>query len=189
MFKIAKSLFAIVAVAAIAAGSTGAYFTDQVTSSGNTISSGTLSLTVNGSHDPGAVFSVSNVYPGGPTGYSPQFDGGGVTLKNTGSINGHAWFEIKNIIVTGGDGSLKDRIHPIVSLNQAPWGTIYTPGGVPGVSLSSLDSVHIDVANLAPDQTLDISETNIWPDAGATLDNAAQGQSLTFDVIFHLDQI
>jgi len=47
MFKIVKSLFAIVAVAAIAAGSTSAYFSDTATITGNTFSTGKLEIRVN----------------------------------------------------------------------------------------------------------------------------------------------
>lgn len=48
MLKIAKSLFAIVAVAAIAAGSTGAYFSSNARIYDNTFSTGVLEIRVNG---------------------------------------------------------------------------------------------------------------------------------------------
>lgn len=185
MLKIAKSLLTIVAVAAIAVGATGATFTDQVTSSGNSITSGTLSLTVNGSHTGSVVFTAANMSPGGPGGWATAVGAGGAALMNTGSVSGHAWFEIKNIVVTGGDLSLKDRIQPTISLNDPPYGVTYTSG----VALSALDSVHVDVKDLTPGETVNIFAYNLWPDAGTVLDNAAQGQSLTYDVVFHLDQI
>ncbi len=48
MFKIIKSIFAIVAVASIAAGSTSAYFSDTATITGNTFSTGKLEIRVDG---------------------------------------------------------------------------------------------------------------------------------------------
>lgn len=62
MFRIIKSLLVIVAVGAIAAGSTGAYFSDQETIAGNVFATGTLNLTVN--HSAGKPFSIQNAYPG-----------------------------------------------------------------------------------------------------------------------------
>ena len=58
MIQIFKSLFAIIAVTAIAAGSTSAYFSDTATSTGNTFSTGTLEIRVNGQPSVvGAIFS------------------------------------------------------------------------------------------------------------------------------------
>jgi predicted ribosomally synthesized peptide with SipW-like signal peptide len=185
MLKILKSLMVVVAVAAIATSATKAAFTDQVTSPGNSVTAGTLSLTVNGSHSPSAVFTASNMSPGGASGWATAVNAGGVALQNTGSIKGHVWFSIQNIVVTGGDGSLADRIDPQIELNQAPWGTNYTIGQ----SLNALNGVHVDVMDLTPGQTVNIMAYNLWPDAGSVLDNAAQGQSLTYDVVFHLDQV
>jgi predicted ribosomally synthesized peptide with SipW-like signal peptide len=185
MMKIARSLTMIAIVASLAIGATSAIFTDQVTSAGNSITSGTLSLTVNGSHSPSAVFAAANMSPGGASGWTTAVGAGGAALQNTGSIKGHAWFEITNIVVAGGDLSLKDRIQPAISLNDPPYGVNY----VSGIALSALNGVHVDVKDLNPGETVDIFAYNLWPDAGLVLDNAAQGQSLTYDVVFHLDQV
>jgi len=64
--KIFKSLLTIVAVAAIAAGATGAYFSSTINNTGNTFSTGTLLLNVNGTDQAGqtAVFGEANLAPG-----------------------------------------------------------------------------------------------------------------------------
>jgi len=90
MFKIVKSLFAIVAVAAIAAGSTSAYFSDTETIAGNTFAAGNLDLQL----APGTPmpFSVSNLVPG-------QTDTGKITLTNaTGSIDGDLDIRLANMV-------------------------------------------------------------------------------------------
>lgn len=185
MLKIVKSLIAIAAVSLITVGATSAIFTDQVTSPGNSVTAGTLDLLVNGTDTPAAVFTAANMSPGGPSGWGTAVGAGGVALKNNGSITGRAWFEITNIVVTGGDGSLADRIQPAIQLNEAPWGVTYTSG----VSLNALNGVRVDVQDLTAGQTVNIFAYNLWPDAGSVLDNLAQGQSLTYDVVFHLDQV
>lgn len=48
MLRIVKSLLTIMVVAIVAVGATGAYFSDQVTSTGNTFTAGTLELNVDG---------------------------------------------------------------------------------------------------------------------------------------------
>ena len=187
MLRIAKSVVIIVAVVALATSATRAYFTDQVVAAGNTVSAGTLTLNVNGSNEPAAVFHAANMSPGGPSGWTTAVGAGGVALKNTGSIKGHAWFEITNIVVTGGngDGSLANRIKPVIQLNQAPWGVTY----VSGISLNNLNGYRVDVADLNAGETINIFAYNLWPESTPAVDNLAQGQTATYDVVFHLDQV
>lgn len=84
MFKILKSMFAIVAVAAIAAGSTGAYFSSEVTSPGNTFATGTMAINVNGQTPTAiAVFNATNLAPGQVI-PEQMF-----VVNNTGTINGN----------------------------------------------------------------------------------------------------
>jgi len=83
MFKILKSMFTIVAVAAIAAGSTSAYFDDSVAIPGNSFASGTLDLQVNGSDTPSAIFNLSGLAPGN------DISQGVFSVSNVGTLNGH----------------------------------------------------------------------------------------------------
>lgn len=181
--KIVASLVMIGAMVALATGATVAYFSDQVNDTGNTIAAGTLSLTVNGSHNAATdTFHVSNLVPGG---WSTAQGAGGVALKNTGSTHGDAWFTIANINTTG-NGSLANLVTPICELNDAPYGVTYTPANY---SLNQLNGYKVDIGALNPGQTVDIYCYNLWPNGTPAVDNAAQGQSITYDVVFHLDQI
>jgi hypothetical protein len=193
MLRIAKSLITVIAVAAIAVGATGAIFTDTVTSHGNSVTSGTLTLTVNGTHSPSAVFSATNMHPLGISGWGSASDAapnaGGVALKNTGSIKGHAWLEITNIVTSGGngDGSLANRVKPVFALNGPSYG--YLPTVPANASINQLNGVKVDVKDLDPNETINFVIYELWPDMGPAIDNLAQGQTVTYDVVFHLDQI
>lgn len=181
--KIASSLAMIAAVATLATGASIAYFTDQVSSTGNTIAAGTLSLTLNGSHNTATnTFHVTNLVPGG---WSTAQGAGGVALKNTGSTHGTAWFEFKNI-VTSGDGSLANLVTPVCQLNDPPYGHTYTPAGY---TVNQLDGYHVNVGTINPGQTVNVFCYNLWPNGTPAVDNAAQGQNITYDVVFHLDQL
>jgi len=69
MLRIAKSLITILAVAAVAVGATGAYFTDRATIVGNTFSTGVLEIRVNG-QPTRAGFNYTNAVPGVPVTYT-----------------------------------------------------------------------------------------------------------------------
>lgn len=82
--KIFKSLFVVVAMAAIAAGSTGAYFSSEVTSPGNTFATGTMAIDVNDDNPTtAAVFNATNLAPGQVI---PEQT---FVVHNTGSLNGN----------------------------------------------------------------------------------------------------
>ncbi|MEI6144138.1 MAG: TasA family protein [Candidatus Berkelbacteria bacterium] len=81
MLRIAKGLLTIIAVATIAVGATGAYFSDSKTVSGNTFTAGTLALTVGTPSS--AVWTMPTMAPGQSTGVQT------LTVTNTGSLKGH----------------------------------------------------------------------------------------------------
>lgn len=121
MIKIAKSLIVIVAVAALAVGATGAYFSDTETSNGNTFTAGTLDLNVDGVNTNVVKFTASNLKPGSqPT--------GSYTLANVGSING--FLDIENIVITDTENGCEDP--------ETPGDTTC---GNPGVGEGELSSV------------------------------------------------
>jgi len=93
MIRIAKSLAMIATVAALAVGATGAYFSDSVTSSGNTFGAGTLDLKVNDEDGPlTQQFTASNIAPGYDSGYKV------FCLKNTGTLPGKPSVEFSAIV-------------------------------------------------------------------------------------------
>lgn len=91
MLRIVKSFLTIAVVAAIAVGATGAYFSDEVTSIGNTFTAGTLELNVDGAHNNVVKFNATNMKPGS------QLKGSYV-VANVGSINGY--LDVESIVVT-----------------------------------------------------------------------------------------
>jgi predicted ribosomally synthesized peptide with SipW-like signal peptide len=64
MTNILKSLFVVVAVAAVAGGATWAYFTDTETVSGNTFAAGTLDFKLNGDLTASNSVNLGNMIPG-----------------------------------------------------------------------------------------------------------------------------
>jgi len=72
MFNIFKSLFAIIAVATVAAGSTSAYFSDSASITGNTFSTGTLEVRVDG--QPSIVGATYSVMAPDQVATSPQYE-------------------------------------------------------------------------------------------------------------------
>lgn len=84
----------IIALASSTAfGATRAYFSDTETSVGNTFSTASLDLKVDGQDDPiGAKFSALEMVPG------KDFNGGCVILTNNGSIDGKLSVKVANVI-------------------------------------------------------------------------------------------
>lgn len=174
MKRIILSLAIVIAVGAIAGYATYSYFSDTQTAAGNTLAAGTLTLTTNDTAGVTRAYSVSNLAPG-------AWDAAGqVELKNTGTIKGHAWFEVKNIVQTK---ILGDFIFPKFELNAPPYGIQYGPNS----SLNAYDSLKVDVKDLNPGETVPIFLYANWPPTSH--DNDGQGGTATFDVVYHLDQI
>lgn len=187
MRRIILSVLVITGITALAVGATGAYFSSTVSATNNNISSGSLSMTVNGSTNPSALFTALNMSPGGSNGWTTAVDAGGATIKNTGSITGDAWFDIENITVTGGingDTSLANRVQPYVQVNASPWTHL-----VSGQSFNQLNGVKVDIGDIASGQSLPINIDELWPDSGIASDNLAQGETMTYNVVFHLDEL
>src|SRR4030042_1466539 len=93
--KLIISLSIIGVVAAIAVGSTIAYFSDTETSTGNTFTAGTLDLKVSNQDDPNVVHITRTdlkPYPAWSHSYGGQW-----VLKNAGSIPGRFSMKIMNI--------------------------------------------------------------------------------------------
>lgn len=112
--KILISLSLIAAVAAIAIGVTTALFSDTETSTGNTISAGTLDLMVDQSNGQNVVkFTVINVKPG-------DSGTGTWTLNNVGSLNGY--LDLESIAFTDDDNNCNEPEAAVPDVSCGPTG-------------------------------------------------------------------
>lgn len=194
MKKILSSAFTILALAAVVAGGTQAVFVDTETVTGNTFAAGTLDLKTNNSDGATASYTLTNIRPG-------AWDlAGQVILKNAGTTKGHAWLEITNVSnfentciePEDGDGTCADGadqgelgglVKASFQQNVAPWTRF---GGTSSINVSA--GTRVDLFDLDADASMPLVVYGVWPNGGAT-DNVAQSDSVTFDVVFHLDQI
>lgn len=195
MLKILKSFIVIAAVASLATGATGAYFSDTEMSNDNSFTSGSLDLNVDGGNVNVVKFNVANLKPGSqPT--------GSWLLANVGSING--FLDIENITVTNlenvitepeseaGDltdplGELGDvlNIRLFVDKNGDGWistgETVFYNGKVSNLPSSFDLNEPINAgANVKVRAILD------W--SSSSSDNLAQTDSLDLDMSFELAQ-
>lgn len=152
----------------------GAWFTSTATSTDNKLTAATLKLEVDGVNSVARTYVLDNIKPGdwALAGQAP--------LKNVGTLPGKLWFEIVN--VTPSDGPLGALVYPKFQQNVAPWTRF---GGDKVINLSVGERV--DIMELAAGESIPIVAYFSWPQGPN--DNSAQGASLTFDVIWHLDQI
>lgn len=99
MTNILKSLFVVVAVAAVAGGATWAYFSDTETSNDNTFAAGSLDLKLDGGDVNVVKFTVNNMVPGN----QPK---GTYRVENAGSVNGY--LDLESVSVTNKENSCVD---------------------------------------------------------------------------------
>lgn len=151
----------------------GAWFTSTAPSTNNSLTAGTLTLNVNGQSTQTQGFTATNLKPG------DWALVGSATLKNAGSVPGHLWYEIVNVTPSN---ALTGHLYPQMQQNVAPWTRYGT-----GPSFAASPNVRVDVADLAPGASLPMVLYVSWP--STTSDNDAQGQTFTFDIVWHLDQV
>ena len=163
----------VMAVGTLATPS-GAWYSDIVSSTGNQLTAATLRLNVNGDRSSSQTYVLRNIKPG------DWALGGQATLKNIGTIPGHLWYEITN--VSAPDTALGGLVYPSFQANVDPW-TRY--GGTMVINASV--GQRVDVMDLDAGASIPLVVYFVWTPTGH--DNDAQGQSLTFDVVWHLDQI
>lgn len=196
MLNILKSMFAIVAVAAIAAGSTSAYFSDSVAVEGNTFAAGELVLNVDGSHTANAKFNVSNMKPGSqPT--------GGWVVANAGTLNG--FLDIENISVTNNEnvlnavelaagdtttdlGELGDVLNVRLFVDRN--GDSYISAGEPVFYNGKVSALPTSFdLNEAVNAGTNVKIRAVFDWWSTTGDNLAQTDSLNLDMTFELGQV
>ncbi|HET7325192.1 MAG TPA: TasA family protein [Halococcus sp.] len=171
---------------ALGAGSWAA-FSDEESATDNFVGAGTLDLTVNGGDIPGgAHFTASEVAPG----YSQSQT---LTLKNEGSIAGVLSVDFNNLSEDGGDNPEPEQEAeggPGNSADLADNLTLTISGDYGTVGPFTLR----DAVNNTP-YTLDSNMTG--PESGtetvtvevpSNVGNEIQGDEVTFDVVFTLEQ-
>ena len=155
------------------------YFSDTETSSGNIFSAGTLDLKVNGTDNPSAFFTVSNVMPGNSSSKS-------IVLSNSGTLAGKAYIHFKNVVDSPGttpqpeptpdNGELSKNLKIKVSNGTA---TV-----VEGF-LFDIKSNSYLLGTIAGGGFLTVTIEWSIP---STVGNEIMGDSVTFDIEFSLEQ-
>ncbi|AKB17786.1 TasA family protein [Methanosarcina sp. WWM596] len=177
--KILLSVLTIGVLAVVAGAGTWAWFTDSGTSTDNTFTAGTLELKV-GTGTTIAPFSFTNIAPG-------FNENSVVNVENTGSIDGNLYVTITNIETTAGSDSKADLQNKMDITITKLDGTTAVTGTV-----DTLANTKIDVGTLygvgsteSSSGTLDFA-FNV---DGDNVGNEIQGDGVTFDVIYDLEQV
>jgi spore coat-associated protein N len=198
MKKILISLMTVVAVTALVGGGIYAYFNDLETSNGNTFTAGTLDLNLDGGNINVVKFTVNDVKPG-------DSNGGTWTVTNVGNIAGY--LDLEGCSVTESIGSTTDpeladeggsdtaqlgnylMVHIFVDANNnGSWDT-----GETDILGTNAAPVAVNTMPASYDLNLSLAGggTNYitlrWSVPAAT-DNRIQGDSVTLDIGFELQQ-
>lgn len=196
----------IVTVAAFASTATTAYFSDTETSTGNTFAAGTLDLKVDNEDDSKIVrVTLNDMKPGDTAQYQ-------WTWKNSGTIDGRPWLEVVNVAdddngllepeKADGDSEEEGELSQYLMMKlNAPGNTGYAYPNQP----QCLDSGSQCPLNVWDDYVqIGQSPWEVWQTiaAGATsapmvlefelpssVGNIVQSDTVTFDLVFHLDQV
>ena len=211
MKRIFLSLVVVVMAGAAAVGATKAYFSDTETSVGNTFAAGTLDLKVDGLEGTQVLhLTRTNLVPNAPWSHSY---GGQWVLKNVGTVPGTFSVKVQNIQngTTNCNGpkvaalslySLGPCVAPsstggqLGTLMYGKWSENYygitPPRGWAGSTVfNSFNTAEGQTVNgivLAPNEDIVAYLDLEWDTHAGTLDNSAQGDTLSFDVVFTLAQ-
>ena len=186
MKRILTSLAMIAVVAVVGVGATRAFFSDSVTSSGNTFSAGTMELDVNGTHSlTTPLINISNIKPGDNSvtlGTTVSFP-----VKNNGTVNGFLNLVGNTVSVTQGTGaghisnghSLGDLLTVTIKAGTT---TLYSG------TLSGLTTATMADFSLAAGASTTVTVDWNWTSNLGTIDNGAQGDSALVGLGFNLSQ-
>jgi len=202
MKKILGLTIAAFLVMALVGGGTWAYFSDPETSTDNSLTAGTLDLNINGGNTAVTTFSATNVAPG-------DSGSGSSVLANVGSLSGELDISFSAITNTpgaggteyeGGSGELGGEAEIAVYIDVDQSGD-WSSGDI-GLKSDSTTYSHPTALNYA---TIDSYGSDSW-DAVETMaasasdnftilwrvpttaGNDIQGDSVSFDVTFILEQ-
>lgn len=186
--RLLGGILAVGGASAATGAGTIAYFSDTETSTGNSISAGTLNLTLNGDDQTVTFLDATNVSPGQNSNGS-----GSVTLGNTGTLSGDVEIELTairsnengyygtengNADTSPNDGELDEYLEIEGRLGST---TVWSRKKV--VDLTEGD-VYNPGVTLDPSQALDFTLEWWLPNAN----NDAQSDSVELDLTFQLTQ-
>jgi len=202
MKKILGLTIAAFLVMALVGGGTWAYFSDPETSTDNSLTAGTLDLNINGGNTAVTTFSATNVAPG-------DSGSGSSVLANVGSLSGELDISFSVITNTpgaggteyeGGSGELGGEAEIAVYIDVDQSGD-WSSGDI-GLKSDSTTYSHPTALNYATidsygSDSWDAVETMAAPASDnftilwrvpTTAGNDIQGDSVSFDVTFILEQ-
>jgi len=206
--KILISLFVIGILALSIGWGTRSLFNDTETSSGNTFTAGTLDLKVNDKDDPDVVHvEIGPIYPGWQQSFNWY-------PKNVGNLPGLLWFEVTSMInkengfeepevgAPGEDGTETGELGAyilVAKLNIYDGSTRLRIGSPDGPEfehgkyyLNYLGGLKLyapsgsDLGILDPGEDEDFC---LVLKLDGSVGNCIQGDSVTFDIVFHLEQV
>src|SRR4030042_975249 len=202
MKKIVGLSIAVLLIIGLVGGATYAYFSDTESSTNNALTAGTLDLNIDGGDVAVTTFTASDVAPG-------SSGSGSSILANVGSITGE--LDIATSVVTntpggggteyeGGSGELgaSAQIAMYIDVDQS---TGWNAGDIglqsTGVTYSFPTALNYDEINDYASETWDAVETMAASAADDIIvnwqvpigaDNTIQGDSVSFDITFTLEQ-
>lgn len=205
MLRISRSMFTVLAIAALALGATYAYLTDTETLAENTLAAGTLDLKVDGEDNPTSSINVYDLAPGETREFT-------WTLRNDGSVTGIPSITFgdidnyenditepeSNIDDTPETGEIGDRARIRMAWNQGgSWKTIRLTNESGNAKLNDVANATFGlglltgggndfaIPHLAQGEEVTIRLTVILPN---TVGNIIQSDSAIFDMTFNLTQ-
>jgi predicted ribosomally synthesized peptide with SipW-like signal peptide len=203
--KVLAAFLVVGLVATIAGGGLYAYFNDTETSTGNVFTAGTLDLKVNGTDTPVVHIEAGPIYPGWSKTYI-------WCLSNTGSLDGKLWLEVTNIVnnengvtepeqgAPGENGGEPGELGQYLMVSIFVYNPTTSGGsywGFAGHWLNDLtNSWHVyQLSHVLPSTSqglIKAGDDKAYVKMTFTLStdvgNCVQGDSVSFDIVFHLDQ-
>lgn len=180
--KIVKSLIVIVAVLAIAAGATGAYFTDHADILGNQISSGTLKLNLDPATPNNATpIILANMKPGDGIANELHYRW---NLRNDGTLNLKYRIRVINNTAAGNDELYNELRFKLGEYSSGPNKDLGT-----NLKLSDLEAGILIDNNVIPTaQDTRFRTVFLRPYLPTTVGNGVQEETLDFDILFEATQ-
>lgn len=197
MKNITKSLVMIAAVATLAIGGTVAYFSDIETSTGNTFSTGTIDIDVNGgTWEDSAPYAITDMKPG-------YTDYTNFTINNDGSNPANVWKKLSNFVTTKNeevDGeavNLEDQIVYDLSVKVYTKDNLTTPYWFQTIYSDAdgktLDDIYTGITGngvllgmIPAGGKMEVTQSyHMKAEAG----NDYQGETMSFDISLYAEQL